>query len=162
MDEWVVRDLHEFEKKAFASAEKGDLNLEKIDEKKKEEYGPLFGYIKTQLEAKVKEVKPSTHLKDSVACLSGDVHDMSAYLQKVLKATGQEVPAEKRVLEINMDHPLLAKVKTLHESDKESTTLKDYTDLLFDLAVIAEGGKVENPSRFSKMIGDLMAGTEKA
>jgi molecular chaperone HtpG len=161
MDEWVVRDLHEFEKKAFTSAEKGDLNLNQIDDKKKEEYGPLFGYIKGQLEAKVKEVKPSTHLKDSVACLSGDVHDMSAYLQKVLKATGQEIPPEKRVLEINMDHPLLAKIKTLHEFDKDSMTLKDYTDLLFDLAVIAEGGKVENPSRFSKMIGDLMAGAEK-
>ncbi|HPJ96733.1 MAG TPA: molecular chaperone HtpG [Syntrophales bacterium] len=161
MDEWVVRDLHEFEKKTFKSAEKGDLDLDKIDDKKKEEYGPLFGYIKSQLEEKVKEVKPSTHLRDSVACLSGDVQDMSAYLQKVLKATGQEVPPEKRVLEINMDHPLLAKIKGLHESDKESAVLKDYTDLLFDLAVIAEGGKVANPSRFSKMIGDLMVRADK-
>ena len=161
MDEWVVRDLHEFEKKAFKSAEKGDLDLDKIDDKKKEEYGPLFGYIKGQLEEKVKEVKPSTHLRDSVACLSGDVQDMSAYLQKVLRATGQEVPPEKRVLEINMEHPLLAKIKALHESDKESAVLKDYTDLLFDLAVIAEGGKVANPSRFSKMIGDLMVSAEK-
>ncbi|MBN1545038.1 MAG: molecular chaperone HtpG, partial [Syntrophaceae bacterium] len=162
MDEWVVRDLHEFEKKVFTSAEKGDLNLDKIDEKKKEEYGPLFGYIKSHLEEKVKEVKPSTHLKDSVACLSGDVHDMSDYLQKVLKATGQEVPQEKRVLEINMDHPLLAKIKALHETDKESAVLNDYTDLLFDLALIAEGSKIENPSRFSKMIGDLMVSAEKS
>ncbi|MCU0581216.1 MAG: molecular chaperone HtpG [Syntrophales bacterium] len=161
MDEWVVRDLHEFEKKTFKSAEKGDLDLDKIDDKKKEEYGPLFAYIKSHLEEKVKEVKPSTHLRDSVACLSGDVQDMSAYLQKVLKATGQEVPPEKRVLEINMDHPLLAKIKALHEADQESAVLKDYTDLLFDLAVIAEGGKVANPSRFSKMIGDLMVSAEK-
>ncbi|NLN61142.1 MAG: molecular chaperone HtpG [Deltaproteobacteria bacterium] len=156
MDEWVVRDLHEFDKKAFKSAEKGDLDLGGIDDKDKEAYGPLFGYIKNRLEEKVKEVKPSTHLTDSVACLSGDVQDMSAYLQKVLQATGQEVPPEKRVLEINTNHPLLAKIRALHETDKESAVLGDYTDLLFDLAVIAEGGKIANPSRFSKMIGDLM------
>jgi len=161
MDEWVVRDLHEFEKKTFKSAEKGDLDLDKVDDKKKEEYGPLFGYIKSHLEEKVKEVKPSTHLMDSVACLSGDVQDMSAYLQKVLKATGQDVPPEKRVLEINMDHPLTSRIKTIYENDKESAVLKDYTDLLFDLAVVSEGGKLENPSRFSKMIGDLMVSADK-
>jgi molecular chaperone HtpG len=161
MDEWVVRDLREFEKKPFKSAEKGDLNFEKIDDKKKEEYSALFEYLKTHLEAKVKEVKPSTHLKNSPACLSGDPNDMSAYLQKVLKATGQEIPPDKRVLEINMDHPLLGRIKTLYENDKESTVLKDYTDLLFDLAVVSEGGKIENPSRFSKMIGDLMVNAEK-
>lgn len=161
MDEWVVRDLHEFEKKTFKSAEKGDLDLDKIDDKKKEEYGPLFGYIKSHLEEKVKEVKPSTHLMDSVACLSGDVQDMSAYMQKVLRATGQETPPDKRVLEINMDHPLIARIKTIYENDKESAVLKDYTDLLFDLAVVSEGGKLENPSRFSKMIGDLMISAEE-
>jgi len=161
MDEWVVRDLHEFEKKTFKSAEKGDLDLDKIDDKKKEEYGPLFGYIKSHLEEKVKEVKPSTHLMDSVACLSGDVQDMSAYMQKVLRATGQEIPPDKRVLEVNMDHPLIARIKTIYENDKESAVLKDYTDLLFDLAVVSEGGKLENPSRFSKMIGDLMISAEE-
>ncbi len=109
----------------------------------------------------MKEVKPSTHLKNSPACLSGDPNDMSAYLQKVLKATGQEIPPDKRVLEINMDHPLLARIKTLFETDKESNVLKDYTDLLFDLAVVSEGGKIENPSRFSKMIGDLMVNADK-
>ncbi|HOO41104.1 MAG TPA: hypothetical protein PK653_06655, partial [Syntrophales bacterium] len=151
----------EFEKKTFKSAEKGDLDLDKIDDKKKEEYGPLFGYIKSHLEEKVKEVKPSTHLMDSVACLSGDVQDMSAYMQKVLRATGQEIPPDKRVLEVNMDHPLIARIKTIYENDKESAVLKDYTDLLFDLAVVSEGGKLENPSRFSKMIGDLMISAEE-
>lgn len=161
MDEWVVRDLHEFEKKPFKSAEKGDLDLDKLDDKKKEEYGPLFGYIKTHLEAKVKEVKPSTHLRDSASCLSGDIQDMSAYLQKLLRATGKDVPPEKRVLEINMDHPLISRIKAIYENDKESALLKDYTDLLFDLAVVSEGGKLENPSRFSKMIGDLMVNADK-
>jgi molecular chaperone HtpG len=163
MDEWVLRDLHEYEKKPFKSAEKGDLDIGKqADDLKKDEYHALFEYIKTQLDAQVKEVKPSTHLKDSVACLSGDVNDMSAYLEKVLKATGQEIPPVKRVLELNMEHPLLAKIKTIFEDDKDASLLKDYSDLLFDMAVIAGGGKIDNPSRFSKMIGDLMTNSLNA
>ena len=158
IDEWVIRDLHEFEKKSFKSAEKGDLDLEKVDDTKKEEYTALFDFIKTRLDEKVKEVKPSTHLKDSVACLSGDAYGMSAYMEKILKAGGQDVPKTKRVLELNMDHPLLAKIKAVFEKDKDANALKDYTDLLFDMAVIAEGGKLENPSRFSKLLGDLMVG----
>ncbi len=158
IDEWVIRDLHEFDKKTFKSAEKGDLDLEGVDDKKKEQYSALFDFIKTSLEDKVKEVKPSTHLKDSVACLSGDEYGMSAYMEKILKASGQDVPKTKRILELNMDHPLLAKIKTLYEKDKETPALKEYTDLLFDMAVISEGGRLENPSRFSKLIGDLMAG----
>jgi molecular chaperone HtpG len=158
IDEWVIRDLREFEKKTFRSAEKGDLDLEQVDDTKKEEYAALFDFIKTRLEAKVKEVKPSTHLKDSVACLSGEAYDMSAYMEKILKASGQDVPQTKRVLELNMDHPLLARIRALHEKDKDAALLADYTDLLFDMALIAEGGKLENPSRFSKLLGDLMAG----
>ncbi len=158
IDEWVIRDLQEFEKKTFKSAEKGDLELDKVDDKKKEQYTALFDFIKTSLEEKIKEVKPSTHLKDSVACLSGDAYDMSAYMEKILKAGGQDVPKTKRVLELNMDHPLLAKIKALYEKDKDSPALKDYTDLLLDMAVISEGGKLDNPSRFGKVIGDLMAG----
>ncbi|MEN6331363.1 MAG: molecular chaperone HtpG, partial [Smithella sp.] len=113
IDEWVIRDLHEFEKKTFKSAEKGDLELDKVDDKKKEEFSALFDFIKTSLDEKIKEVKPSTHLKDSVACLSGDAYDMSAYMEKILKASGQNVPKAKRVLELNMDHPLLVKIKSL-------------------------------------------------
>lgn len=158
IDEWVIRDLQEFEKKPFRSAEKGDLDLEKPDDSKKEQYSALFDFIKTSLDDKVKEVKPSTHLKDSVACLSGDAYDMSAFMEKIMKAGGQDVPKTKRALELNMDHPLLAKIKTVFEKDKNAAILKDYTDLLFDMAVIAEGGKLENPSRFSKLIGDLMVG----
>lgn len=158
IDEWVVRDLNEFDKKPFKSAEKGDLDLDKADDQKKEQYTALFDFIKNSLDEKIKEVKPSTHLKDSVACLSGEAYDMSAYMEKILRASGQEVPKTKRVLELNMDHPLLSKIKSVFEKDKETPILKDYTDLLFDMAVIAEGGKLDNPSRFSKLIGDLMTG----
>ncbi len=159
IDEWVIRDLREFDKKPFRSAEKGDLALDRTDEAKKEAYSALFAFFQERLWEKVKEVKPSTHLKDSVACLSGGEHDPSANLEKILKATGQEVTGTKRVLELNMDHPLLERLKALYDRDKEAPALGDYTDLLFDLAVIAAGGKLENPSRFSRLLGDLLAGT---
>jgi len=84
---------------------------------------------------------------------------MSAFMEKVLRATGQNVPQTKRALELNMDHPLLTKIRQVFEKDREAAVLKDYSQLLYDLAVIAEGGKVDNPSRFSKLIGDLMAGS---
>jgi len=158
IDEWAIRDLHEFEKKTFKSAEKGDLDLDKKDDKKKEKYSTLFEFFKENLSEKVKDVKLSTHLKNSVACLSGGDYDMSAYMEKILKASGQEVPPSKRVLELNMDHPLLVKIKKIFEKDKEADILKEYTTFLYDLAVVSEGGKLDDPSRFNKMIGNLTAG----
>ncbi len=160
IDEWVIRDLHEYEKKTFKSAEKGDLDLDKQDDKKKEEYGTLFEFIKSSLAEKVKDVKLSTHLKNSVACLSGDVYDMSAYMEKILKASGQDVPQSKRVLEVNMNHPLLLKIKGIYEMNKEAEVLKDYTTFLYDMAVISEGGKLDDPAKFNKMIADLAGGVD--
>ncbi len=158
IDEWVVQSMTEYDGKTLKSAEKGDLDLEDDAQKKeKDEYTPLFSHIKANLESTIKEVKPSTHLKDSVACLSGDAYDMSAYMEKILKASGQKPPEEaKRVLELNINHPLLAKIKQLYEKDRKDPVLKEYSYLLLDMAIIGEGGKVENPSRFSQMIGGLM------
>jgi molecular chaperone HtpG len=157
VDEWVVQALTEYEGKPLKSAEKGDLEIEKIDETQKENFNALFGFIKGQLEDKVKEVKPSARLRDSVACLAGDDMDMSAYMEKILKASGQSMPKTKRVLELNMMHPVMTKMKTLFENDRNNPMLKDYSLMLFDLALIAEGGKVENASRFSRQVGEFMA-----
>jgi len=159
IDEWVVQALTEYEKKPLVSAEKGDL---KIDDEKKEEktkdLNSLFEFIKTELAAKIKEVRPSTRLKDSVACLSSDEGEMSAYMEKIMKATGNAAPDAKRVLELNADHPAILKMKELFEKDKKDLRLKDYSQLLFDMAVIGEGGKIENPSRFNKQVGELLTG----
>ncbi len=157
VDEWVVQNLTEYDAKPLKSAEKGDLDLDQVDDKQKEAFTALFGHIKGQLEAKVKEVKASARLKDSVACLSGDAQDMSAYMEKLLKASGQAPPAAQRVLELNMAHPLMTKIKELFETDRENPTIKSYSQMIYDLAVIAEGGKVGNPSRFSRLVGEAMA-----
>ncbi|NNF99096.1 MAG: molecular chaperone HtpG [Desulfobacteraceae bacterium] len=157
VDEWVMQSLTEFDGRPLKSAEKGDLGLDSVDDKKKEEFNALFGFIKSQLEKSVKEVKPSTRLKDSASCLSGDAYDMSAYMEKILKSSGQTPPESKRVLELNMDHPVIGKIKNMFETDRDNPILKNYSKLLFDMAVISEGGKVDNPAEFSKTIGELMA-----
>ncbi len=159
IDEWVIQTLTEYEKKPMISAEKGDL---KIDDEKKEEkqkdLGSLFEFIKGELGEKIKEVRPSTRLKDSMACLSSDEGEMSAYMEKIMKATGNDVPNARRVLELNVDHPAIGKMKEMFEADKKNLKLKDYSQLLFDMAIIGEGGKIDNPSRFNKQVGELMIG----
>ncbi len=157
VDEFVVQTLPEYQGKQLKSAEKGDLEIEETDDEKQAEYADLFGALKSHLEDRVKDVKPSSHLKNSLSCLSGDTYDMSAYMEKIMKATGQSIPKTKRILEINTSHPVLEKIKRVHEQNAESEALKDYSELLYDLAVIGEGGKIENPSRFNKRVADLMA-----
>jgi len=82
---------------------------------------------------------------------------MSAYMEKIMKASGQEPPEAKRILELNINHPVFEKIKALFEKDKDAPVLEEYSHLLLDIAVIGEGGRVENPSQFSKTIGDLMS-----
>jgi molecular chaperone HtpG len=156
VDEWVVQGLDAYEGKNLKSAEKGDLSLGPDDGSKKDEFQPLLGFIKSMLGDRVKEVRPSSRLKDSLACLSGEDHDMSAYMEKILKAAGQQPPPTKRVLELNVDHPVLVKIKTLFEAERDNPLLKDYSQMLLDLAVVAEGGKLDNPARFSSLIGQMM------
>ena len=157
VDEWVVQSLPEFDGKKMKSAEMGDLDLTDVDDEKKEAFKNFVAYLTTQLEEDIKEVKLSSRLKDSVSCLSGDAFGMSAYMEKIMKASGQEMPKQKRVLELNSDHPLVVAVKGLFEKDAGNPVLPDHARLLCDLAIISEGGRVEDPSLFSKRVGDLMA-----
>ena len=157
IDEWVTQSLPEYKEKKLKSAEKGDLDLEKVDDEKKNEYSALLSFLKGKLESKVKDVVVSNRLKDSVSCLTGDEWAMSAYMQKILKASGQKAPDQKRALEVNVNHPVMEKIKSVFESDTTNPVLTDYCDLLYDIAVISEGGKLDNPARFSTLVGDLMA-----
>jgi molecular chaperone HtpG len=160
VDEWVVQALTEYDGKPLKSAEKGDLDTDAVDEAKEEAYKALFGFIKGQLSKHVKEVKPSTRLKQSVACLSGDAHDLSAYMEKILKASGQELPDTRRVLELNMDHPVVTRMNDLFEQDRKDPKLKAYSEMLLDLALVGEGGKLPDPARFAKQVGELLVEAE--
>ena len=78
-------------------------------------------------------------------------------MEKILKASGQTVPEVKRILELNMDHPVMVGMRSLFEKDADNPDLKDYSSLLLDMAIISEGGRVENPARLSKQMGEMMA-----
>ena len=156
VDEWVVEGIREYDGKSLKSAEKGDLDIEKPSEEKTENFKLLFDFIQKELDSDVKEVKASSRLTDSVSCLAGDAMAMSAYMEKIMQATGQEMPKQKRILELNLTHPVMEKVKGLFETDPTAPMLKDRIRLLFDLALVAEGGKVDDPAGFAKRVGALM------
>ena len=156
VDEWVVQSLTEYKDKKLRSAEKGDLDIDKVDDDKKKEFSDLFEHIKKTLENKVKDVKPSVRLKGSVSCLAGDEYDMSSYMEKIMKSAGHDVPHSKRILEINMDHPITAKLNEMFKNNKEDEKIKEYIQIIFDMAIIGEGGKIENPGQFISQVGSMM------
>ena len=126
---------------------------------KKEAFRDLFGFLKTKLEDKVKDVKPSTHLRDSVACLSGDSPRHERLHGK--DPEGRRARRRRRSSgswNSTWNIRWWSKIREIvRAGTRIPPLLGDLSLLIFDMAVIAEGGKPENPSRFGKMIGDLMA-----
>lgn len=159
VDEFVVGSLTEYEGKEIASAELGDLGLKSGDEEKKagEEYGGLIEKIKQSLGERVLDVKPSERLTDSVSCLSGGGDHMSGLMMKILKSSGHKLNDERRVLEINLAHPLAEKAKKVFEENPLDPELSGYAELFFDLALVAEGGRLPNPAAFAKRVAQLAA-----
>ena len=160
VDEWVVSNLTEFDGKQLVSVAKGGLDLGKLedeaDKKEKEsaegEYKDLIKKITDTLGDKVKEVRLTHRLTDSPSCLVSDEQDMSAHLSRMLKAAGQTAPSTKPILEINPKHPLVQKLKY------EETHFGDWVGLLFDQALLAEGGTLEDPAGFVKRMNQMLLG----
>jgi molecular chaperone HtpG len=158
VDEWVVAHVHEFEGKELQSVAKGGLDLGKLEDEagKKDretaesEYKDLITKVKEALGDKVKEVKVSARLTESASCLVADEFDMSGNLQRIMKAVGQDVPTSKPILEINPNHPMVQRLKY------EETRFNDWSNLLFDQALLAEGGQLEDPAGFVRRLNDLM------
>jgi molecular chaperone HtpG len=162
VDEWLMGSLTEFEGKKTQSVAKGDLDLGKLeDEADKEaqkqaedEFKDLVEKVKTTLgEDKVREVRVTHRLTDSPACIVTGEHDMSANLERLLKAAGQKGTGAKPILEINPKHPLVARLK--NESD--DTRFADWANLLLDQALLAEGGQLDDPASFVKRLNALLA-----
>ncbi|HQI97597.1 MAG TPA: molecular chaperone HtpG [Syntrophorhabdus sp.] len=150
----------EYKGKKFKSISKGSIELDKSDESKKEktkkEYGKLMDMIKDVLKDHVKDVRMSGRLIDSACCLVADEGDPDPHMEKLLKAMGQEVPAAKRVLEINPDHPLFAAMNRIFEKNRSEPVLTDFIFLLYDQALLLEGSKPQDPSAFTQKIAQLM------
>jgi len=160
VDEWVVGSLFEFDGKSLQSVAKGALDLgaledeaDKEAQKQAEEAAkPLVEKVQSALGDKVKEVRATVRLTDSPACLVAGEHDMSAHLERMLKAAGQKVEASKPTLEINPEHVL---VKRLAE-ESDAGRAADLAQVLYDQALLAEGGKLEDPATFVKRINKLL------
>ena len=161
VDEWMLSSLTEFDGKALQSVAKGDLDLgnledeaEKEQQKKvEEEARDLIERVKTTLGERVKEVRVTHRLTDSPACLVAGENDLSGNLERLLKAAGQKTPDSKPILEVNPEHKLVAKLKT--ESD--DGRFADLANLLFDQALLAEGGQLEDPASFVRRMNSLIS-----
>ncbi len=158
VDEWLVSNLHEFEGKALVSVARGDLDLGKLEdeaekkeqEKQAGEYKELTDKIKGALGERVKEVRVTLRLTSSPACLVSDQYDMGGNLARILKAAGQKVPDSKPIMEINPGHPLVQRLKY------EESQFADWSQVLFDQALLAEGGQLEDPAGFVRRLNELM------
>ncbi len=167
VDEWVVSNLTEFDGKKLTSVSKGELDLGDIAEEEKKardkeanDYQVLVDKITEELKGKVKDVRVTFRLTDSPACLVSEENGMSINLERMLKAAGQNVPSTQPTLEINPNHPI---VKRLKNPDNEKN-LSDWSHILFDQAVLAEGGTPNDPAHFVKRLNSMMmvlAGDEK-
>lgn len=155
VDEWLVGNLPEFDAKPLASVARGGLDLgdeaeKKEAEEKSRELGDLTVRIKTALGERVKEVRVTMRLTESPACLVADEHDIGGNLARILKQAGQKTPDSAPILEINPSHPIVLRLK--HEEKR----FEDWAALLFEQAMLAEGGELEDPAGFVKRLNGLL------
>ena len=158
VDEWMLSHLHEFDGKALQSVAKGAVDLGKLqdeDEKKKAEetaeaFKPVLGRLKEALKDRAKDVRVTSRLVDSPACVVVEEGDMSAHLARMLKQSGQAAPNAMPILEVNPEHALVKKLA-------EDPRFDDLAQILFDQALLAEGGHLDDPAAYVKRVTQLLA-----
>ena len=156
VDEWLVANFGEFEEISLKSIAKGDLDdLDSKEDKKKKEktvkdYEKVISKAQEILDNQVKEVKVSSRLSESPSCLVADENELGGNMERIMKSLGQDVPETKPILEINPTHPLVMKLKTKVDDD--------IVKVLFDQAVLSEGGQIKEPAEFVKRMNKLMLG----
>lgn len=166
VDEWMLSHLYEFEGKSLQSVAKGSVDLGQLqdeEEKKKAEeaaeaFKPMLEKLKSALEGKAKDVRVTTRLVDSPACIVVEEGDISGHLARMLKQAGQTAPVSQPTLEVNPDHALVRKLGDISQQDGDSDRFKDLALVLFDQALLAEGGSLEDPSAYVKRVNALLLG----
>jgi molecular chaperone HtpG len=160
VDPWIMGQLHEFEGKQFQDAARGDLDLSKIeggeaDKPEQKEDDPeaqaLFERVKKELGDAVGGVKASRRLAESPSCLTRSADDMNEAMRRVLAAAGRELPPVKPELELNLSHPLVARLKGLEGED-----FGELARLLYDQAQLTEQGQVANPGEYLRRLNSLL------
>lgn len=156
VDEWLVGYLNEFDGKTLHSISKGKIDL---DERQAEEVkeqtesmAPLLKQMKEILKERVKDVVLTTRLTDSPACVVADEQDMGLEMQRILQAAGQKVPASKPVFEINAEHPLIMRLSGIADDE----LFGEWVTMLFDQALLSEGGQLDNPNDFVRRVNKLL------
>ena len=164
VDEVWVEQVPGFEGKELRSIAKGQVDLETDEQKeqaseRRAEFSGLLEWMGTTLTDEVKEVRLSTRLTSSAACLVNDEHDMTPTLEKMYRSMGQVVPPVKRILELNPSHPLVAGLKSKHDASPEDSGLGETAELLYGMALLAEGGELSDPSRFVSLLAGRLERT---
>ena len=159
VDEVWVESVPEFEGKALQSVAKGevDLGASEDDQSEQGDFADLLTWLQETLDEHVKEVRLSTRLTSSPACLITDTFGITPQLARMYRASGQEVPVGKRILELNPDHPLVTGLRDALASSKDG--LADTAELLYGAALLAEGGALDDPARFASLLADRLAKT---
>ena len=160
VDEWVVSGITEFEGKPLVSVAKGDLDLGTLEDEAEKEaqkqeaetFKDLTDRIAKAIGEQVKEVRVTHRLTDSPACLVADEHAMGMNLERLLKAAGQQVGGSKPILEVNPQHAIVQRLK----AEADEARFGDWSRVLFDQALLAEGGQLEDPASFVKRVNQLM------
>ncbi|MFE4459546.1 molecular chaperone HtpG [Nocardia tengchongensis] len=172
VDEMWVGSVTEFEGKPIVSIAKGEVDLETEDEKKASEqlreqqekdFSGVTGWLRGVLDAEVKEVRLTNRLTTSPACIVGDVFDFTPMLERMYRASGQELPHSKRILELNPDHPLVTGLRDAYAKvsgdDEKPVELTETAELLYGTAVLAEGGELKDPAHFARVLADRLTRT---
>ncbi|MEM7708163.1 MAG: molecular chaperone HtpG [Pseudomonadota bacterium] len=164
VDEWMMGHVREYDGKPFQSVAKGDLDLSNLEdedakkqrEEKASEAAPLLDRLKKALDEQVEEVKVSNRLTDSPSCIVLAEHDMALHMQQLMKQAGHEMPGSKPSLEINPDHPLVARASAVTDEERFS----DWAHLLFEQALLAEGGQLSDPASYVKRVNSLLTASD--
>ncbi|MGW2830903.1 molecular chaperone HtpG [Streptomyces sp. NPDC001286] len=164
VDEVWVDAVGEFDGKRLRSVAKGEIDLDvQGDEqadgeraKQAEEYAGLLGWMKEQLDEDVKDVRLSTRLTVSPACVVSDAHDLTPALENMYRAMGQEIPRTKRILELNPGHALVRGLNQAYQEREDRAELVETAELLHGLAILAEGGQPKEPARFVKLVAERL------
>lgn len=166
IDNWLVSNLFEFQGKQLQSVSRGEVDLSKLEEpeekaqheKATSEFKDLLERIKSKLGDKVKDVRLTNRLTSSPACLVADENDLDSSFLRILKAAGQKVPESKQILEINPEHPILARMR----NEVDDQRFDDWSQILFEQAVLSDSGQLQDPVSFvNRLNGLLVALSEK-
>ncbi|MFD8026625.1 molecular chaperone HtpG [Streptomyces lavendulae] len=169
IDEVWVDQVPAFDGHRLQSIAKGQVDLDDTTDggteteadkaQREQDFAALLPWLTTTLSDHVKQVRLSSRLTTSAACIVGDAHDVTPTLEKMYRAMGQQMPTVKRILELNPTHPLIAALRTAHQADAEAPALTEIAELIYGSALLAEGGDLPDPARFTRLLTDHLTRT---